>query len=505
MIENLALGFSVIFSLQNLLYCFFGVLIGNIIGVLPGIGPLAAISMLLPITYGVEPTAAMLLLAGIYYGTSFGGAITAILLNLPGTASHAVVCLDGNPMARNGQGGSALFMAIFASFCGVSIGIVLMTLFTPSISRVALAFGGAEYFSLMALGLIAAAVITVGSPLKGIASTVIGLLLAVIGTDITSGAIRFTFGFLELYEGVSLVALAMGLFGIADVLATAGVLDTSRGARNSISTRSVRPGREDLKRSTKPILRGSAIGSFFGALPGTGGVIASFIAYAVEKKVSKTPSAFGSGAIEGIASPEAANSSADITAFIPTLTLGIPGSAVMALMLGALMIQNIQPGPQLIAERPELFWGLIASFWIGNIFLVILNVPMVQIWVKLLSVPYRFIFPVVVFLISVGVYSTSNNLFDVITVLLIGTGGFVAIALGFQPAPMLLGFVLGPMMEENFRRALLLSHGDLWVFLRSPISAVSLGVCLLLLVMMGFRRFASGRQKSSGADAARNT
>jgi len=504
MIDNLILGFSTAFSLNNLLYAFVGVLLGNIIGVLPGIGALAAISMLLPVTYGLDPTGALVMLAGLYYGTSFGGATTSILLNLPGTASHAVVCVDGNPLARQGKGGQAIFMAMFASFLGVCTGILLMMFFSPLLLNVAFLFGPAEYFALMLMGLIAASALTTGSPLKGIASVVIGLIFGVVGTDVNSGVARFDFGIPELQDGIALVALAMGLFGITDVLANAANLrGGSLLTQRKVDRQSVRPGKGEIRATLPSIARGSVIGSALGILPGTGGTIASFMSYAIEQKVSKTPERFGHGAMEGVSGPESANSSAAITAFIPTLTLGIPGDAVMALMLGALMIHNITPGPQLMVEHPAMFWGLLASFLLGNVMLMVLNIPLIGLWVKLLSVPYRLIYPVVLFLIAIGVYSTNNNLFDVGVVLAIGAFGYVAVSLGFQPAPLLLGFVLGPLMEENFRRALLLSRGDMLVFFQRPLSGSFMAITLLMLASVAFKQWRKRRAPAApGKQAA---
>jgi len=494
MIDNLLLGLTTAFSLNNLLYAFIGVLLGNIIGVLPGIGALAAISMLLPITYGLDPTGALLMLAGLYYGTSFGGATTSILLNLPGTASHAVVCVDGNPLARQGKGGQAIFMAMFASFVGVCVGIILMMFFSPLLTDAAFMFGPAEYFALMLMGLLAASAMTSGSPLKGIAAVVIGLIFGVVGTDVNSGVPRFTFGVPELQDGIALVALAMGLFGVADVLSNAANLgEGSLLTKGGVGRHSVRPGKGEIGQAMPSIARGSAIGSFLGILPGTGGTMASFMSYAMEKKVARDPTRFGRGAMEGVSGPEAANSSAAITAFIPTLTLGIPGDAVMALMLGALMIHNIVPGPQLMTEYPAMFWGLLISFWIGNIMLMVLNIPLIGIWVKLLSVPYRLIYPTVLFLIAIGVYSTNNNLFDVGVVLVIGVFGYLAAALGFPPAPMLMGYILGPLMEENFRRALLLSRGDMLTFFERPLSGTFMVLTILMLSVVAYKRLRGRR------------
>lgn len=488
MLDNLIIGFQTAFSWNYLLYAFVGVFLGNLIGVLPGIGALAAISMLLPVTYGLDPTGGILMLAGLYYGTSFGGATTSILLNLPGTASHAVVCVDGNPMALQGRGGAAIFMAMFASFLGVLLGIVLMMFFSPMLTDMAFLFGPAEYFALMVMGLLAASALTTGSPIKGIASVVIGLLFGVVGTDVNTGVARFDYGIPELQDGLALVALAMGLFGISDVLKNAGRIGEGSLISKKVDSQSIRPAKGEVRQSMGAIGRGAGIGSVLGILPGAGGTMASFMSYAMEKKVAKEPGRFGKGAIEGVAGPEAANSSAAITAFIPTLTLGIPGDAVMALMLGALMIHNITPGPQLMVEHPELFWGLLVSFMIGNVMLMLLNIPLIGMWVKLLSVPYRLIFPVVLFLVAIGVYSSNNNLFDVYVVLGLGIFGYIAVSLGFQPAPLLLGFVLGPMLEENFRRALLLSRGDMMTFFNRPLAGAFMTVVILMVALVVYKQ-----------------
>lgn len=499
LIDNVILGFETALSLKNLTYSFIGVFIGNLIGVLPGIGATAAISMLLPLTYGLEPAGALMMLAGLYYGSMYGGAITSILLNLPGTASHAVVCLDGNPMARQGRGGPALLIAMIGSFLGATFGIILMMIFSPLLAGVAFHFGPAEYFSLMLLGLLAASTLTVGSPLKGVAMVLVGLIAGVVGTDVNSGIARFTFNIPELQDGLSLVALAMGLFGIADILASVNRLGTGASVTGSgISMRSLRLGKGEFKKSVGSMVRGGGIGAFFGLLPGTGSALASFISYAVEKRVAKDPSRFGRGAIEGVAGPETANNSAVQTAFIPTLTLGVPGDAIMALMLGALMIHNIQPGPQLITEHPTVFWGLIASFWIGNLLLLILNIPLIGVWVRLLSIPYRLIYPTVLFFICIGVYSASNNLFEVWVVLLVGVFGYIASRLEFEAAPLLLGFVLGPMVEENFRRALLLSRGDMLVFFTRPVSGTCMIITILMLCVIAYKRLRAVPRVATG-------
>jgi len=479
---NLAHGFSVALQPHNLLWSFVGVLIGNVIGVLPGMGIMATISILLPLTFGMPPVAAILMLAGIYYGAQYGGAICSILLNLPCHASHAVTCLDGYPMTRAGRGGAALGITMMAAFFGAAFGIVQMIFFAPFLVSVAFRFGPAEICTLMLLGLLAGATLARGSALKGIAMTLLGLLLGTVGTDVDTGTGRFTFGSLSLYNGIDLVALALGFFGIAEFLKSVNAVAVADVTGMTIRTRDLMPSRKDMQQAAFPILRGTLIGSLCSLIPGTGPTIASFVAYAAEKRISRTPGLFGRGAIAGVASPEASTHSAVQGDFIPTMSLGIPGDAVMALILGALIIQGIQPGPQLMTEHPDIFWGLIASFWVGNIMLVILNVPMIGIWVKLLRIPFRFLFPLALFFICVGVYSTNNEMFGVIQTLVIGVIGYGLLRLGFHPAPVLLGFVLGPRLEENFRRALTISRGDLSVFVESPISAafVALAVCLLI-------------------------
>ncbi|HLS16822.1 MAG TPA: tripartite tricarboxylate transporter permease [Paenalcaligenes sp.] len=493
-LDNVIMGFQTALTVDNLMYSFIGVFVGNLIGVLPGIGALAAISMLLPITYGLDPAGALMMLAGLYYGTSYGGATTTILLNLPGTATHAVVCLDGHPMARQGRAGPALLMAMLGSFIGATIGIIMLTIFGPLLVEVAFQFGPAEYFSLMFLGLLAASTLSSGSPLKGISMVLVGLIFGAVGTDVNTGVARFTFGIPELQDGLALIAVAMGLFGIADVIANANRLGSgSIISKGRIGMRALRFNKGEFKSSVSTIGRGAGVGSFFGILPGTGGTIASFMSYALEKKVNRNRKNFGKGAIEGVASPESANSSAAITAFIPTLSLGIPGDAVMALMLGAMMIHNIQPGPQLMVEHPTVFWGLIMSFWIGNLILLILNIPLISIWVRMLSIPYRIIYPAILLFICIGVYSANNNLFDVAVVLFIGVFGYVAARLGYEPAPLLLGLVLGPMVEENFRRALLLSRGDLSVFITRPISGACMLVAAIIVGLVIYKRLTAGR------------
>ncbi|MGX1309231.1 TctA family transporter [Amorphus suaedae] len=481
-LANLAIGIETAFEPANLFYCFVGVFLGTLIGVLPGIGPLTAISMLLPLTFHFGPTTALIMLAGIWYGTAYGGSTAAILLNIPGTTSSAVTCLDGHPMSRQGRGGVALLMTTVASFVGGSISIVILMIFAPAIARYALQFGSAEYFSLMVLGLVAASAVTDGSAAKGLAMVVLGIVFGTVGIDIYSGETRFDFGFLELANGISLIALAMGMFGVSEVIVSARTIGGRSIDRSSVTFRAMRPTRDDLARSWRPILRGTGIGSFFGTLPGTGPSIASFMSYALEKRISREPGRFGNGAIEGVVAPEAANNAADQTAFIPTLALGIPGSATMALMLGALTINGIAPGPTLMTDQPELFWGLVMSFWVGNILLLVLNIPMIGLWVRLLLVPYRLLVPAILMFICIGTYSVNSSAFDVWVVLAFGLLGYLMRLLRFPAAPLLLGFVLGPMMEEHFRRAMLLSRGDFLTFFERPISAVVMTLALLLLV-----------------------
>jgi putative tricarboxylic transport membrane protein len=480
-LADLSHGFSVALEPHNLFYCFLGVLIGQIVGVLPGMGAMAAISLLLPLTFAMKPVAAILMLSGIFYGSQYGGAICSILLNLPCHPPHAVTCLDGYPLTQQGKGGTALMITMIGSFIGASFGITEMIFFAPVLSQIALQFGPAEIFSIMLLGLLAGSTLAKGSPVKGIAMTSFGLLLGMVGTDIYTGTPRFTFGVTELLDGIEIVALALGMFGIAEFLKNVNRLTTISTSNIKVRFRDMRPSREDLKKSVFPWLRGTIIGSLCSLIPGTGPTIASFVAYATEKKISKTPERFGHGAIEGVACPEAATHSSVQGDFIPTMSLGIPGDAVMALLLSALVIQGIQPGPQLIVQHPDIFWGLIASFWIGNIILVVLNVPMIGVWVKLLSVPYRHLYPAALFFICIGVYSANNSFFAVGETLIIGILGYVLLLLDFHPASILLGFVLGPRVEENFRRAMIVSDGDFRIFVDRPISAVFVGLCILLI------------------------
>lgn len=500
--DGLLIGFQTALQPTILVYCLFGVFLGTLVGVLPGIGALAAISLLLPITYHIEPTAAIVMLAGVYYGAEYGGSTASILLNLPGTASNAITCLDGYPMAKQGRAGVALFMTTVASLAGGLFGVAALTLFSQSIVEIGLQFGPAEYFALMVLGLIAAGTLVSGSPAKGLAMVVIGLLLGTVGTDVNSGVARFNFEISELMDGISLIALAMGLFGIGEIINSIRIKRPKRA--EGFSMRSMLPSKKDMKDCALPMTRGSMIGGFFGALPGIGASIASFVAYAVEKRVSKDPSRFGQGAIEGIAAPESANNAAAQCAFIPTLTLGIPGSATMAIMMGALIIHGIQPGPLLMTEQPTLFWGLIASFLIGNVLLLILNIPLIGIWVSLLNIPYRWLYPAILIFMMLGVFSVNNSPFDVITVAIVGVVGYAMTVLRFEAAPLLLGFVLGPLMEENLRRALLFSRGDMTTFIERPISGGLLAVAgliflwsLLAFLVKGLRQWTLERERAN--------
>ena len=482
--SNLALGFGVAFSPVNLGLCLVGALVGTLVGVLPGIGTIATVAMLLPITFGLPPVGALIMLAGIYYGAQYGGSTTSILVNIPGEAGSVVTALDGFQMAKKGRAGPALAIAAIGSFFAGCVATVLIALLGAPLTKLALAFGPAEYFSLMVLGLIFAVVLAKGSVLKAIAMIVFGVLLSMVGSDIETGASRMSFNIPELADGLGFATVAMGVFGFAEIIRN---LDHGASMDRQLVQQKISglmPTRKDIGDSTPAILRGTVLGSILGILPGGGAVIASFAAYTFEKKISKHPQKFGHGVIEGVAAPESANNAAAQTSFIPLLTLGIPPNAVMALMVGAMTIHNIQPGPQVMTSNPELFWGLIASMWIGNLMLVVLNLPMIGIWIKLLTVPYRWLFPAIVLFCAIGVYSTNNNTFDIWMVALFGVIGYLFIKLGAEPAPLLLGFILGPMMEENLRRALLLSRGDWSVFVTRPLSASLLAAAALLLVVV---------------------
>ncbi|NIM42860.1 MAG: tripartite tricarboxylate transporter permease [Hydrogenophaga sp.] len=485
LLEHLSLGFSVAFTGQNLLYAFVGCLLGTLIGVLPGLGPLATIAMLLPVTYGLEPVSALIMLAGIYYGAQYGGSTTAILVNLPGESSSVVTVIDGYQMARKGRAGPALAAAGLGSFFAGCVATLVLAAFAPPLTEIALSFGPAEYFSLMVVGLIGAVVLASGSLIKALAMIVLGLLIGLIGTDINSGVARFSFDIPELTDGVSFVVIAMGLFGYGEIISNLSHDESKREVFTAKVT-GIMPTAEDFKRMFPAVLRGTALGSALGILPGGGSLLSAFAAYTIEKKTRLKPGEvpFGQGNIRGVAAPESANNAGSQTSFIPLLTLGIPPNAVMALMVGAMTIHNIQPGPQVMTSNPDLFWGLIASMWIGNAMLIILNLPLIGMWIKLLTVPYKWLYPAIVLFCAIGVYSTNNNSFDVWMVALFGLIGYIFIKLGCEPAPLLLGLILGPMMEEYLRRALLISRGDWAVFVTRPISASLLVVAVLLLIIV---------------------
>ncbi len=482
LIDNLLIGFQVAITLQNLLYAFLGVLLGTLIGVLPGIGPVPTIAMLLPVTYALPPVSALIMLAGIYYGAQYGGSTTAILVNLPGESSSVVTCIDGYQMARKGQAGKALAISAIGSFIAGTFATILIAAFAPPLAEVALKFGPAEYFSLMVLGLIAAVVLASGSLVKAIGMIVLGLLMGIVGTDVNSGLQRYSLGIPELSDGIGFVTVAMGLFGFAEI-----IVNLEQKEKREVFTKNVSSlwlKWKDFKEAFPAIVRGTGIGSALGILPGGGAMLSAFASYTVEKKLAKDSSLFGKGAIQGVAGPESANNAGAQTSFIPLLTLGIPPNAVMALMVGAMTIHSIQPGPQVMTSNPKLFWGLIVSMWIGNLMLVVLNLPLIGIWVKLLQVPYRLLYPAILLFCCIGVYSIQNSVFDVFLTAIFGVLGWLFVKLECEPAPLLLGFILGPMMEENLRRAMLLSRGDPTVFVTRPISAVMLAMAVGLLLII---------------------
>ena len=495
--NNLTLGFGVAFTPVNLMYAFIGCFLGTVIGVLPGIGPLATIAMLLPATYALPPVSALIMLAGIYYGAQYGGSTTAILVNLPGESSSVVTTIDGYQMARNGRAGPALAAAGLGSFFAGCVGTLILAAFAAPLTELALNFGSAEYFSLMILGLIGAVVLASGSLVKAIAMILLGLLLGMVGTDVNSGVPRYSFDLPELADGIGFIVIAMGVFGYGEIISNLGKHESEREVFTANVT-GLMPTKEDFKNMVPAVLRGTALGALLGILPGGGAVMAAFAAYTLEKKTKLQPGEvpFGKGNIRGVAAPEAANNAGAQTSFIPLLTLGIPPNAVMALMVGAMTIHNIQPGPQVMANNPELFWGLIASMWIGNLMLVILNLPLIGIWIKLLSVPYRWLFPSIVLFCAIGVYSTNNNTFDIWMVALFGVIGYLFVKLGAEPAPLLLGFILGPLMEEHLRRALLLSRGDWSVLVTRPLSASLLAAAALLLVIVLLPSIKSTREEA---------
>jgi putative tricarboxylic transport membrane protein len=511
LLSNLGIGFGAVLSLEsvtllgvtmslpmNLVYCFLGAVIGTLIGVLPGLGPVATIAMLLPATYALPPLGGLIMLAGIYYGAQYGGSTTAILVNIPGETSSVVTCIDGYQMARRGRGGVALTTAAVGSFFAGCVATLLLAAFAAPLAEVAFKFGPAEYFSLMVLGLIGAVVLASGSLIKAIAMIVLGLLGGIVGTDVNTGVARYSFGIPELSDGIGFVAVAMGVFGFAEVITNLERKGVTEVFTNKVT--SLFPTKDDWKRMIAPVLRGTTLGSILGILPGGGAALASFGAYSLEKKISKNSAEFGKGAIEGVAAPESANNAAAQTSFIPLLTLGIPPNAVMALMVGAMTIHNIQPGPQVMTSNPTLFWGLITSMWVGNLMLVVLNLPLIGIWVKLLTVPYRLLYPAILVFCCIGVYTVNNNVFDVYLTAGFGFLGYLFQKLGCEGAPLLLGFVLGPMMEENFRRSLLLSRGDFSVFFTRPLSLSLLIAAAALIVIVALPSIKAKREEAFQED-----
>jgi TctA family transporter len=496
LIANLSLGLSTAVTPVNLLYCFLGVFLGTLIGVLPGLGPTATIAMLLPITFVLPPISALIMLAGIYYGSQYGGSTTSILVNLPGEAASVVTTLDGYQMARRGRAGVALATAAIGSFFAGTVATLLLALFAPPLSDIALQFGPADYFSLMVLGLVAAVVLAQGSLLHAIGMVVLGLLLGLIGTDVTSGGQRYTFDIPQLADGIGFVVVAMGMFGLAEIIRNL----ENEESRSVMVTKitNLMPTKEDWKRMIAPILRGTAIGSAVGILPGSGSILGAFAAYSIEKKVSKNRAEFGNGAIEGVAAPEAANNAGAQTSFIPMLTLGIPSNPVMALMIGAMIIQGIQPGPSVMKEQPALVWGIIVSMWIGNFFLVVLNLPLIGLWVRMIMVPYHLLYPAILVFCGIGVFSLNNSEFDIYLMGLFGLLGYIFVKLGCEPAPMLLAFILGPLMEEYLRRAMLISRGNPWVFVQRPISATLLGLAVLAMCAVLLPTFSKTREEAFG-------
>ncbi|MBW6425096.1 tripartite tricarboxylate transporter permease [Rhizobium sp. XQZ8] len=491
--NGLMLGFSTATTFGNFLYCFLGVLLGTAVGVLPGLGPIATISMLLPFTFGLPVDTALIMLAGIFYGSQYGGSTTAILMNLPGEASSVVTTLDGHEMAKQGKAGRALAAAAIGSFFAGTVGTLFIAIAAPLLAGLALTFGPAEYFSLIVLGLITSMVLASGSLLTALGMALFGMMLGMIGTDVNSGAARFTFGTPNLLDGLDFVVVATGVFGLGEVLAN---LENERSRSAGIAqVSSLFPTREDWKRMAAPILRGTGIGVLLGVLPGAGVLLASFSAYALEKKVSRHSAEFGKGAIEGVAAPEAANNAAAQTCFIPMLTLGLPGTATMALMIGALVVQGVQPGPEILTQQPALFWGLVVSMWLGNLMLLFLNLPLVGVWAKLISVPYHYLFPMICVFVAIGVYSINNSVFDVYMMALFGVLGYFFKKVGAEPAPLILAMILGPMAEEYLRRALLISHGDASVFFTSPLSLGTLIVAALLLLSIISPRFRKVREE----------
>ena len=493
LLSNLGLGFGVALSLQNLGLAFLGCLVGTLIGVLPGVGPIATIAMLLPITFGLDPTGALIMLAGIYYGAQYGGSTTAILVNIPGEATSVVTALDGHQMARQGRAGVALGIAAIGSFFAGTVATLVIAALGAPLTKLALIFGPTEYFSLMVMGLVFAVVLARGSILKAIAMILLGVLLSTVGLDLETGEERMTFGLAFLSDGIDFAVLAMGIFGIAEIMRNLDHTEHRDVVRQAIGR--LLPNRDDFKQAYKPVLRGTFIGALLGILPGNGAVLGPFASYTLEKKLAKEPRRFGRGAIEGVAGPESANNAGAQTSFIPLLTLGIPPNAVMALMVGAMTIHGIIPGPQVMTKNPTLFWGMIASMWVGNLMLLVINLPLVGMWVRLLKVPYRLLFPAILMFCCIGIYSINSLPTDVMFIALFGLAGYTLMKFGFEPAPLLLGFVLGKLMEENLRRALILSRGSLETFIERPVSAGLLAVAALLLVIALLPAIRKGRDE----------
>ncbi|MGF7159217.1 putative tricarboxylic transport membrane protein [Rhodoligotrophos appendicifer] len=490
--DNILLGFAQILTLDNMGLCLAGALVGTLVGVLPGLGPLATLAILLPITFGLEPLGALVMLAGVYYGSQYGGSTTAILVNLPGESSSVVTCIDGHEMTKQGRAGEALFMAATGSFMAGCVGTLVIALAAPSIGAFAQQFASPEYTALLIFGLIAAVVIASGSAVEALVLALIGVLLGFVGTDINSGAERYTFGRLELLDGLQFVPLALGFFGIPEIIANLEHPEQRKVLTAKLG--SIWPRWPQIKAGLPAMIRGTGLGTMLGVLPGGGALLSSFVSYSVEKRLATDPSRFGKGAVEGVAGPEAANNAGAQTSFIPLLTLGIPSNPVMAIMMGAMILHGIQPGPQVIAKQPELFWGLVASMWMGNLFLLVINLPMIGLWVKLLSVPYRLLFPLIVAIACIGIYSVNNSAFDVFTAMIFGAIGYVFYKLKLQPAPLLLGFIVGPLLEENMRRSLTVSRGDPTVFFTRPISGVLMAGAIVLLLALLLPAIRRGRE-----------
>jgi putative tricarboxylic transport membrane protein len=490
-LQNLATGFGAALSLKNIGFALIGCLLGTLIGVLPGIGPIPAIAMLLPITFGLDPLSSLVMLAAIYYGAQYGGSTTSILVNIPGEAASIVTCIDGHEMAKQGRAGAALGVAALGSFFAGCVGTVFIAAFGPPLAAIAQQFNSPDYFSLMILGLVTAVILAHGSVIKAVGMVLVGLLLGLVGTDANTGLTRYTFGVSDLWDGIDFLPLVIGLFGIVEIVRNLEQPNLPR-AQLKAKLSELWPSKSDFRQSWRPVLRGTGLGSLLGILPGGGAVLASFASYTLEKKVAKDPSRFGKGAIEGVAGPESANNAAAQTSFIPLLTLGLPSNAIMALMMGAMIIHGIQPGSAVMTKRPDLFWGMVASMWIGNLMLLVINFPLIGVWVRLLSLPYRLLYPAILLFCVIGIYSTNTNMAQLVLCAVFAVFGYILLRFGCEPAPLVLGFILGPLMEENLRRSLVISRGDPMVFLERPISAILLATTLVvvfaLIVLPQFRK-----------------